>query len=247
MCAIVGWSGKAKRGQWRIVHRLLTELLAASAVRGTDATGFAAIDGKQGFIARKRDVRSPVFVASDAAWNRLSYATCLIAHCRAATHGTPRNNANNHPHVGDSVAVIVNGIAHNYVEVAEKLGLALNSECDSEIVLRLVERQESPAMGLGDALTELRGGMAAAVLDVRRKAVWLARDDGRPTWLLKLLGIDGSFFCSTHDIASHAIQRTFGKSTHGIVEMLIPLAARTVVRLSSDGRLMAAIETKRTA
>jgi glucosamine--fructose-6-phosphate aminotransferase (isomerizing) len=247
MCAIVGWSGKAKRGQWRIVHRLLTELLAASAVRGTDATGFAAIDGKQGFIARKRDVRSPVFVASDAAWNRLSYATCLIAHCRAATHGTPRNNTNNHPHVGDGVAVIVNGIAHNYVEVAEKCGLNLVTECDSEIVLRLVERQDNPAMGLGDALAELRGGMAAAVLDMRRETVWLARDDGRPAWLLKLAGVNGHFFCSTHDIAIRSIERTFGKSGNRLIEMLIPLSPRTVVALSADGRLMASLETKRSA
>jgi glucosamine 6-phosphate synthetase-like amidotransferase/phosphosugar isomerase protein len=247
MCAITGWSGRAKRGQWRIIHRFLTELLSASAVRGTDATGFAAIDGKKGFISEKRAVRSPAFAASNAAWNGLSYATSVIAHCRAATHGSPSNNDNNHPHVGDEIAVIVNGIAHNYVEVAEKLGLVLNSECDSEIVLRLVERQDNPAIGLRDALTELRGGMAAAVLDCRRKAVWLARDDGRPAWLLKLAGVDGHFFCSTHDIARQAIQRTFGKSTNGLIKMLIPLPSQAVVRLSADGRLMAAVETKQVA
>ena len=242
MCAIIGWAGKAKRGQWRIVHRLLTELLAASAVRGTDATGFAAIDGKMGFVTDKRAVRSPVFVASNAVWNRLSDATCLIAHCRAATHGTPGNNDNNHPHVGDDIAVIVNGIAHNYVEVAERLGLDLNTECDSEIVLRLLERRDSPSQGLVDALAELRGGMAAAVLDVRCNAVWLARDDGRPVWLLKVAGINGHFFCSTHDIAIRSIERTFGKSGNRLIEMLIPLAPRIVVGLSSDGRLIAALQ-----
>jgi len=239
MCAIVGWAGNLERGQWRMVHRFLNELLIASAVRGSDATGFAAIDRKHGFVSDKRAVRSPVFVASNAAWKRLSNPSCLIAHCRAATHGSPRDNQNNHPHLGHDLAVVVNGIAHNYREVAETFKLELGTECDSEVILRLLERQDHPAKGLGDAMNLLRGGMAAAVLDIHRETIWLARDDGRPAWLLKLASIHGYFFCSTHEIALRALQRTFGQSAQALVEMLIPLAARTVVGLSSDGRLIA--------
>ena len=43
MCAILGFCGRTKRLQWKLVHHLLTELFKASAVRGGDAAGFAAI------------------------------------------------------------------------------------------------------------------------------------------------------------------------------------------------------------
>src|SRR5436190_662923 len=98
MCAIVGWSGTLKRGQWRQVHRLLTELLIASSCRGTDSTGFATLGGGDGVLVDKRPVPSTVFTATSGAWKRLSKPTCLIAHCRAASHGAPDtgDNRNNH-------------------------------------------------------------------------------------------------------------------------------------------------------
>ena len=239
MCAIVSWAGKAKRGQWRVIHRLLTELLIVSEVRGTDAAGFAAVDRHGEIVMDKRPLRSRVFASKSVEWNRLFSPSLLVAHCRAATHGSPHtgDNRNNHPFVGDGVAVVVNGVARNYREIADDHNLALTTECDSEVVLRLVERHDQPASGLRIALHELSGGIAAAVLDARRRVVWIARDEARPAWMLKLAGLEGTFVCSTQDIAVRALRRTFGSSSSGLVEVLMPLAPNVVIAMSSQGKV----------
>lgn len=245
MCAIVGWAGQAKRGQWRQVHRLLSELLVVSAVRGTDATGFAALDSRDGFTFDKRPVPSHTFVTSSPSWDRLLYPSCLIAHCRAATHGAPDtgDNRNNHPFVARHFAVVVNGVSPNYANVAAVNGLPLNSECDSEVVLRMIEAHGAAAAGLEDCLDQLTGGMAAAVLDVRRRIVAVVRNELRPAWMLRLAGVRGHLICSTREIAEESLCCTFGQSWRHTVEMLVPLASDAVVEMSASGKLIAARPT----
>ena len=240
MCAIVTWVGRAKRGQWPTVHRLLGELLVASSCRGTDATGFAALDGRGGFVADKQPLPSKTFVHKSAAWRALSSPSCLVAHCRAATHGSPHtgDNRNNHPFLAPDLAVIVNGVAPNYRAVASRRGLRLTSECDSEVVLRLVEAAESPADGLAAALLDLDGGMATAVLDVAAETVWVARNSSRPLWLIRLTGINGTFACSTREIAEYALHATYGRQWSETVEMLMPITPYVIVSMTGTGRLM---------
>ena len=242
MCAIVSWAGRAKRGQWRQVHRLLSEMLIASACRGTDATGFAALDRLGQMVADKGPVPSRTFVRTSTAWGRLSYPSCVVAHCRAATHGSPHtgDNRNNHPFMGDELAVVVNGVAANYRSVAAGHGLRLASECDSEVVLRLVEGATGVPEGLRTCLHELSGGMAAAVLDERHGSVWLARNEGRPAWLLRLAGVNGWFACSTREIAEEALRRAYGRAGVRLVEYFAPVAAGTPIKLTSTGTILAA-------
>lgn len=237
MCAILGWSGRLKRGQWRRVHRLLTELLAISASRGTDATGFAALDARRGFVSDKRPVPSRRFAATNAAWNRLSYPSCLVAHCRGATHGSPHaaDGRNNHPFMGDDLAVIVNGVSPNYESVARANRLRLYTECDSEVVLRLVESHPIVPQGLRACLSQLTGGMAAAVLDARRRSVWLARNEARPAWLFRLDGLRGWFACSTREIAEEALRRQFGPAGLRLIDFLAP---GTVAEMTEAGTVI---------
>jgi glucosamine 6-phosphate synthetase-like amidotransferase/phosphosugar isomerase protein len=246
MCAITGWAGHLKRGQWNLVHHLLTELFVTSAVRGGDAAGFAAIQpGPKGqrLVTDKRPVPSTLFAATSPAWAKLRSPSCVIAHCRAATHGSPHapDNMNNHPFVNakDSLGVVVNGISTNYLDVADEYGLPLRSDCDSEVILRLVEASGHPALGLHTCLRELRGGMAAAVLDAERQMVWLARNESRPLWLLRLGGIEGFFFCSTERIALQALRKVFGRDSQFLLEVLVPLAPKTVTGISSQGHWIA--------
>ena len=244
MCAILTWAGRLKRGQWRPVHQLLTEMLVASACRGTDATGFAALDRRHGFIIDKRACPSYVFAATSPAWAGLSYPSCLIAHCRAATHGSPHtgDNRNNHPFQNDRLAVVVNGVAANYRSVAATRGFRLSTECDSEVILRLVETARTVPQGLRDCLGELAGGMAAAALDADHGCVWLMRNTDRPAWLLRLAGVDGWFVCSTREIAERAVTKAYGRTGLRMIAFLAPLAADTVVRINGDGTLLAASE-----
>jgi glucosamine 6-phosphate synthetase-like amidotransferase/phosphosugar isomerase protein len=231
-----------KRGQWRLVHALLNELMVASASRGTDATGFAALDRRAGFVYEKAPITSPLFAASSRAWNRLYYPSCVVLHARMATHGLPSRNENNHPFVdeNENVAVVVNGVSGNYRAVANDHKLRLTSQCDSEVVLRLVEAYGHPAVGLDVALRELSGGMAMAVLDREREGVWLARNEDRPLWVFEIAGIDGRFFCSTSTIARTCIARLFGRRFEGVLRSLVPLVAGHVVGVTAAGQMIAA-------
>ena len=242
MCAIISWAGRTKRGQWRQVHGLLTEMLVASACRGTDATGFAALDRQGRLITDKAPVQSRTFIRVSPSWGRLSYPSCVVAHCRAATHGSPHNgdNRNNHPFTNDRLAVVVNGVAPNYLSVAATHGVRLTSECDSEVVLRLLAGAEDVPEGLRACLRELNGGLAAAVLDSPRRSVWLARNEGRPAWLLRLAGVNGWFACSTREIAEETVRRTYGRPGLRQVEYLAPLAADVPIEMTGTGKVMAA-------
>jgi glucosamine--fructose-6-phosphate aminotransferase (isomerizing) len=226
------------------VRRLLHELFVSSSVRGTDAAGFAAVHGRGKLVTDKAPVAGPLFSATSRAWLTVTDSRCVIGHCRAATHGQPDtgDNRNNHPFISDDgkLAVVVNGVSHNYREVADDHRLTLTSECDSEVVMRLAEAAEHPAIGLEVALNGLRGGLAVAVLDVGRKSVWLARNTGRPIWLFEMNGIDGRFFASTDAIAIDAHRRAYQGQPRQPIRTLVPIAADHVICLSAGGRMTVA-------
>ena len=79
------------------------------------------------------------------------------------------------PFVSDDgqVAVVQNGEIFNYVELAadlRKQGIALRSSSDTEVILRLYERE-----GIA-CLAKLNGMFAIAIDDAREDAMYLARD-----------------------------------------------------------------------
>ncbi len=126
---------------------------------------------------------------------------------------------------------------------AERLGLELTTECDSETILRLAEEGQHPALGLGDALQELSGSMAAVVCDSGSGWLYLARNGGRPLWLLRLKDRRAWWFASTREILMSAFESVLGDIS-GRVELLMPLAAGHVHALSPLGSLIALPEAK---
>ena len=84
--------------------------------------------------------------------------------------------------------------------------------------------------------------MAAAVLDSNRQIVWLARNESRPIWLLKLAGFHGTFFASTPAIIARALAKLYGRQSQTLMQMLIPLASQQVVGISSQGHLIAPVD-----
>jgi glucosamine 6-phosphate synthetase-like amidotransferase/phosphosugar isomerase protein len=246
MCAIFGYSGKCSPDDWHKVRRLLHELFVASAIRGTDAAGFAAIGSRGSIVTDKEPLPGPLFSATSKLWLTLPPSPCVIGHCRAATHGSPLtgDNRNNHPFVGRAgqanLAVVVNGVAQNHHDVALHHHLALRTECDSEVVLRLAEAADHPAIGLAVALSELRGGTAAAVLDGRRKTIWVARNAGRPAWLLEVDRLPGRLFASTEAIAVEAHRRAYQGQPKQPIRTLVPIATDVVIGLSAAGPMTVA-------
>jgi len=71
-----------------------------------------------------------------------SDVTCLMGHTRWPTRGTHLDNRNNHPLVSedDSVALSHNGTITNADALFRRLRLLRTAQVDSEILLRLAER-----------------------------------------------------------------------------------------------------------
>ena len=247
MCGILGYTGQPDEGQWEQTHQLLEALFLVSQQRGEDATGFVArtepfkhpLAGN--IVLDKQPLAAHDFLTRSAAWRGLRHRRCttVVGHVRWATHGSPADNRHNHPLVGhSSLYVVHNGILTGHRETAQRHGLRLSTEVDSELILRFVESAKHPATGLDMALRKVDGSMTAVVYDGRRNALYLARDEGRPLWLLKLSNDRRWFFASTREILAEAFEAVLSENWMDKVEILTPLASGSVHVLTSSGRLV---------
>jgi glucosamine 6-phosphate synthetase-like amidotransferase/phosphosugar isomerase protein len=224
-------------------------LFIASEHRGDDATGFVAqtepLDDplKGRIVVAKEPLPAGTFVEIDPAFRRLRHQRCsaVVGHVRAATHGDPADNRNNHPFVSRDRRLYLahNGIVTNHRELADKYALKLDSDCDSEVLLRMVAASTDPAAGLRTCLREVQGSMAVAVYDRQREVVWLARNAGRPLWLARLRDDRRTFFASTADILIDAFRGVLGSHVENKIEMLMPIGENAPLAIRSSGVIIA--------
>ncbi|NIR29708.1 MAG: glutamine--fructose-6-phosphate transaminase (isomerizing) [Gammaproteobacteria bacterium] len=132
MCGIVGAVAE------RDVVPILLDGLKRLEYRGYDSAGVAVVNGEA--FARVRTC-GKVAKLAELIEREPPEGFIGIAHTRWATHGEPTTE-NAHPQVvGDSIAVVHNGIIENYVELRERLrseGYAFGSDTDTEVIANLV-------------------------------------------------------------------------------------------------------------
>ncbi len=153
MCGIVGYSGE------RNAVDILIAGLRRLEYRGYDSSGLALME--DGHIEIIRAV-GKLDELIEATAGRVLRAHTGIGHTRWATHGRP-TEANAHPHMEGSVAVVHNGIIENYLDLKRRLveeGATFKSETDTEVLAHLINRE------IGRGLT-LPGAVRAAVSHVR--------------------------------------------------------------------------------
>jgi len=159
MCGIVGILGRGP------VADDLVDSLKRLEYRGYDSAGVATLEG--GHLDRRRAEGKLKNLEA-----RLRSSPLIghlgIGHTRWATHGKPTEN-NAHPHTGDNVAVVHNGIIENFRELRQQLegnGTQFSSETDTEVVAHLVDsylaKGAPPADAVKAALPQLRGAFALA-------------------------------------------------------------------------------------
>jgi len=81
---------------------LIKELYIEAAVRGRDASGFAYSDGKQ--LCWHKLPMDPLQYSQVMVDQIDPNFKAFVGHTRAATHGKPEVNENNHPYVSDDFA-----------------------------------------------------------------------------------------------------------------------------------------------
>ncbi len=137
MCGIIGYVGG------RPCQELIVQGLERLEYRGYDSAGFALLDDPEDGFSLVRAVGnlSKLRVAAGSV-DGASTATTGLGHTRWATHGRV-TEANAHPHMsGDGrVAVVMNGIIENYMELRHELqdaGVVFLSETDTEVLPHLI-------------------------------------------------------------------------------------------------------------
>jgi glucosamine--fructose-6-phosphate aminotransferase (isomerizing) len=139
MCGIIGYVGD------RPCQALIVQGLERLEYRGYDSAGFALLDDPASGFSLVRAVGnlSKLRAASEAL-DGGSVATTGLGHTRWATHGRV-TESNAHPHLSADgrVAVVMNGIIENYMELRHELqdaGVVFGSETDTEVLPHLIAR-----------------------------------------------------------------------------------------------------------
>ena len=177
MCGIVGIIGDGDAAP------AILEALKRLEYRGYDSAGIATLD--HGAITRRR--ASGKLVNLEAALKASPLHGGLgIGHTRWATHGAPTEN-NAHPHSTDRVAIVHNGIIENFRELRQllsKKGVSFSTDTDSEIIAHLVtdhlKQGKAPREAAADALRQLKGAFAVAIIFSGEEDLMIGARRGSP-------------------------------------------------------------------
>jgi glutamine---fructose-6-phosphate transaminase (isomerizing) len=176
MCGIVGYIGSKDAAP------ILMEGLARVEYRGYDSAGIALIGTKGLNVFKKKGkLRELESVLPKKLGGRIG-----IGHTRWATHGEP-SDANAHPHVSGTVALIHNGIIENAAEFRVQLeanGVVFSSETDTEVLAHLVSAKRAEGHDLEDALrltlAGVEGTYGIAVIDTSQPDRIVVARNGSP-------------------------------------------------------------------
>jgi glucosamine--fructose-6-phosphate aminotransferase (isomerizing) len=230
MCGIVGAVAQ------RDVLDILLEGLRRLEYRGYDSAGVAILSG--GKIERLRRLGKVKALSEAAQENYLSGGTG-IAHTRWATHGEP-SERNAHPHFSKGrIAVVHNGIIENHAPLRlslQELGFIFESETDTEVIVHLVEHEQSTSKNLLAAVqktvAQLHGAYGTVIADRDDPSRLVVARSGSP--LVIGLGI-GENFIASDQLALLPVTRRFIYLEEGDVA---EITRRTVTIYDNQGKLV---------
>lgn len=134
MCGVFGFI--MRQGEAPEMARL-RRLALITQTRGAHAFGLAWIDSTGAMHTFKRPGPAQDYLDE---LDRCRDAIILVGHCRYATHGSPADNRNNHPHPTGAGQLIHNGVVHNHQDLIERYDLRPQTQCDSEVLALLIAR-----------------------------------------------------------------------------------------------------------
>jgi hypothetical protein len=234
MCGIAGFVGKSKRPE--VTYDIITQVFSGTEARGTDAAGFWGTDVYDNILYHKEPIRSSELVKSPV-WRAVANyeLDLLLVHARQASAGVgePYMNKNNHPFVSTdrTLGLIHNGRIPEFDTLRRRFQVL--SECDSEILLRIIEAGEdegragfpsSRFVGIKNLFSLINHGHMAVALgewmEGGARQLWLFRNRHRSLWVIDLRQTLGQvFFCSTPDIWHEAVSSCRAMSRQKLIEV----------------------------
>ena len=170
----------------------IKQLFVESQIRGRHASGYTVLRGSQLFT-QKAPLPAETFVQSHFAEIQSGdYTLQLIGHCRYSTSDLRFNQ----PLTSEKISIVHNGVVtQDPPETWGRYGYTLETQNDSELLLRALEQGKEPFLQFSDA--------SIAMLELRSdgKMRW-GRNGKRPLYQVKVK--NGYFLCSTADIARRA-------------------------------------------
>ena len=200
MCGIYGMV--TDKTNYKAKYDLFKALALHTQVRGRHATGFAYSDGQHEVYFKHGEEASKFVLRPEFEAILNDRPNIIIGHDRYATHGDPADNATNHPFKSRTLQFIHNGVISNYESL--KAEYKCYSECDSEVILRVLEKAPRRITGIQRVYEEVRGSFACALMDTRKLRLWLFRNHGNPIYLVHNAGLNCLAFASTREIFDRA-------------------------------------------
>ena len=129
--------------------------------RGTDASGFAYLNGNRLVVHKAAERASELLKSKE--WLRLDIPQMMLFHTRLKTQGSELNNANNHPlFTKAGLCIVHNGMIHNDEEIFAKK--RRDAEVDSEAILALLSVKKKGDR-IKDLFESLDGSFAIGIID----------------------------------------------------------------------------------
>ena len=161
MCAVIGMQSKNL-----VDIDLFKKIMIESMIRGKHATGISWVENG--------DVKTISEPVSADKFNYPDIKTkTIIGHCRYSTSSLKHNQ----PIIGNNISIAHNGVITqiNPEKWAEIYNCNFNTECDSEIILRMWEK--------GKHALQLEGSMAVIILT--KLNMQFFRNEERPMYFAK--------------------------------------------------------------
>jgi len=170
MCGIGGYyhCGSNKQKTPQGVKQALRKLWDSLQERGSDAAGIA-YESPTGTRHFKRGI--PAFELSPLAMN-LAFGMnrppqWVMLHTRAATHGRPDQNKNNHPLMGYNMALCHNGVVSNKETVLKHFNVEAEREVDTEAILVALKKG-----GINAVSKHVKGSMSISWAKGKTMHLW---------------------------------------------------------------------------
>ncbi len=160
MCGIVGYVG------YRDCTDVLMDALSKLEYRGYDSAGIAVFENEEIKVAKSKGRLADLDEKMKNTYKPSGNSG--IGHTRWATHGEP-SDVNSHPHSGERVTIVHNGIIENYKILKDflvKEGRCFKSDTDTEVVAQLLDYyyDGDPIATIAKVTKELEGSYALGIV-----------------------------------------------------------------------------------